>query len=153
MPLLLKTQVKLPMPINSLIIRLFPLLALFFSTIALLFPDFFIPLKKYITPLLMLIMLGMGLTLSWQDFIQVGKQKRAVLTGVLIQFVIMPFAAYVISISLGLSLDLTIGMMLVGSTAGGTASNVITYLAKGDLALSVSMTLVSTLFAIILYRN
>jgi len=150
MPLLLKTQVKLPMPINSLIIRLFPLLALFFSTIALLFPDFFIPLKKYIIPLLMLIMLGMGLTLSWQDFIQVGKQKRAVLTGVLIQFVIMPFAAYVISISLGLSLDLTIGMMLVGSTAGGTASNVITYLAKGDLALSVSMTLVSTLFAIIL---
>jgi len=134
----------------SFILRFFPFIALLFSTIALAYPGFFVGFKQSIIPLLMLIMLGMGLTLQWQDFAQVLKQKKAVLTGVFIQYTIMPFAAFVISLVLGLSLELTIGMMLVGSTAGGTASNVVAYLAKGDLALSVSMTLVSTLFAIVL---
>lgn len=99
-------------------------------------------------PLLMLVMLSMGMTLSWQDFKRVWLQKNAVLLGVSIQFLIMPLAAYLLATGLALSTELTIGMMLVGTTAGGTASNVMAYLAKGDVALSVSMTLVSTLLAV-----
>ena len=62
----------------------------------------------------------------------------------------MPLVAWLLSMALGFSVELTIGMMLVGATAGGTASNVMTYLAKGDVALSVSMTIVSTLAAVLL---
>lgn len=100
--------------------------------------------------MLMAIMLGMGLTLSWQDFIGVWQHKTVVWLGVVIQFLVMPLAAWILSSVFNLSLELTIGMMLVGASAGGTASNVMAYLAKGDVALSVSMTIVSTLAAVVL---
>lgn len=131
-------------------IHFFPVWVVIFSAIALSFPNWFIDLKSGIVPLLMLVMLSMGMTLSWQDFKAVWLQKFAVLLGVSIQFIIMPLAAFLLARTLELSTELTIGMMLVGTTAGGTASNVMAYLAKGDVALSVSMTLVSTLLAVLL---
>lgn len=101
-------------------------------------------------PLLVLIMFSMGLTLRWQDFQQVATQKRLVLLGVAIQFFVMPLAAFMLSKAMEFSAELTAGMMLVGTTAGGTASNVIVYLIGGRVALSISMTLVSTLLAVVL---
>ncbi|MBN2864818.1 MAG: bile acid:sodium symporter family protein [Thiotrichales bacterium] len=126
----------------------FPIWAILISVVALYYPQWFVDLKSWIVPLLMIVMLGMGLTLRWQDFKQVWQHRLVVGLGVSIQFLIMPFAAWLLSLGFGLSLELTIGMMLVGATAGGTASNVMAYLAKGDIALSVSMTLVSTLIAV-----
>lgn len=130
-------------------IYLFPVWALTFVLIAYVWPQAFNSYQAWIVPLLMLVMLGMGFTLRWHDFAEVWQLKKVVGIGVLIQFGLMPFAAWVLAMLLGLSDALTIGMMLVGATAGGTASNVITYLAKGHVALSVSMTLVSTLLAVV----
>lgn len=131
-------------------ILLFPIWALIISAAAVFYPQGFIELKSSIVPLLMAVMLGMGLTLNWRDFQQVWQHRFVVGLGVSIQFLIMPLAAWLLSMLFSLSLELMIGMMLVGATAGGTASNVITYLAKGDVALSVSMTLVSTLVAVVM---
>jgi BASS family bile acid:Na+ symporter len=133
-----------------MLLMAFPFWALIISGIALFYPQFFVDLKSWIVPLLMAVMLGMGLTLNWQDFKQVWQNRLVVGLGVGIQFLIMPFTAWFLSLLMGLSLELTIGMMLVGATAGGTASNVMAYLAKGDVALSVSMTLISTLVAVIM---
>lgn len=129
---------------------LFPFAAICFSVFSFSFSELFMPLKGYIIPLLMIIMLGMGLTLNLGDFKTVWHKKFAICIGVFLQFLFMPLIALLVSKMLGFNEALTIGMMLVGTSAGGTASNVITYLAKGDLALSVSMTLTSTLLAIFL---
>ena len=133
-----------------MLLMAFPFWALVISGIALVYPQLFVDLKSWIVPLLMAVMLGMGLTLSLQDFKQVWQNRLVVGLGIGLQFLIMPFAAWTLSWLMGLSLELTIGMMLVGATAGGTASNVMAYLAKGNVALSVSMTLVSTLAAVIM---
>ncbi|MCL1091994.1 bile acid:sodium symporter family protein [Shewanella profunda] len=130
--------------------RFFPLLALLGALTAYLEPNWFTDLKSSIVPLLMIIMLSMGLTLNLQDFANAFKQKRAVVTGLILQFSVMPLSALLISFLLGLDRDLTIGMVLVGSVAGGTASNVVCYLAKGDVALSITMTALSTLASVIL---
>lgn len=148
MPIFNTKQGKYSMAIFS--IYLFPVWVLIFSAYALIFPAPLVEMKSSIVPLLMAVMLGMGMTLRWQDFAEVLQRKSAVLLGVGIQFVVMPLAALGLSNVLNLSQELTIGLMLVGATAGGTASNVMTYLVKGNVALSVSMTLVSTLFAIVL---
>ncbi|MDX1795215.1 MAG: bile acid:sodium symporter family protein [Hydrogenovibrio sp.] len=132
------------------LMRFFPLWVLLFAGYAYYQPFLFSGLKPAILPLLMLIMFGMGMTLSWQDFKRVYEQKGAVMAGVAIQFVVMPLAALGLSKLFQFSDALTIGMMLVGATAGGTASNVIVYLIRGNVALSVSMTFVSTLLAIFL---
>lgn len=129
--------------------HLFPLWALLLSGIAFYFPDVFAALKPGIVPLLAVIMMGMGMTLTLEDFKRVGRQPVIVFIGVLLQFLIMPFAAYAISIALNLSLPLLIGLVLVGASSGGTASNVICYLAKGNVALSITLTLCSTLLAVI----
>lgn len=131
-------------------IFLFPLWAVLVSILAVLCPDLFTPLKPWIVPLLIMVMLGMGLTLKWQDFARVLAYRNIVVIGIAIQFLVMPLAAWLISLVLGLSTELMTGMMLVGATAGGTASNVMTYLAKGNVALSVSMTMLSTLVAVVM---
>ena len=131
-------------------IYLFPVLALLISVFAYIFPALLVGLKAFIVPLLVGVMLAMGLTLQWRDFAKVWQYRRIVGAGVAIQFIIMPFAAWLIALLLGLSEALMTGMMLVGATAGGTASNVMAYLAKGNVALSVSMTMISTLVAVIL---
>ena len=100
-----------------------------------------------INPLLGVIMFGMGLTLNLQDFKIVFSRPKDVIIGCLAQFTIMPLLAWGLSKAFQLDEALALGVVLVGCCPGGTASNVITYLAKGDLALSVGMTGVSTLLA------
>ncbi|SBT16395.1 Sodium Bile acid symporter family protein [Marinomonas gallaica] len=132
-----------------MIIQLFPLWALLLSVMAYLQPTLFVDFKGYILPLLMVIMLAMGLTLSPKDFKAVGKNAKAVGVGVLLQFLVMPITALLIATLFGFDSDLTVGMLLVGSVAGGTSSNVMCYLAKGDTALSISMTAISTLLGVV----
>ncbi|MBF6057927.1 MULTISPECIES: bile acid:sodium symporter family protein [Thiomicrorhabdus] len=125
----------------------FPLWLLLALGAAVVFTDQLKEMKSWILPLLMWVMLMMGMTLRWQNFAAVWRRKILVFYGVLLQFVFMPLFAWLLATWLQLPLEWMIGMILVGVTAGGTASNVVAYLAKGDLALSVSMTLVSTLLA------
>ena len=109
------------------------------------------PLKAidtwFINPLLGMIMFGMGLTLSAKDFHIVFSRPKDVLLGCLAQFTIMPAMAWLLTKAFSLPEELALGVILVGCCPGGTASNVITFLAKGDLALSVGMTACSTLLA------
>ena len=121
----------------KLITHLFPVWALLLSAIAFYFPAPFAALKPGIIPLLAVIMLGMGMTLTLDDFKRVGQQPVIILIGVCCQFLVMPLAAYVIAVGLNLPLALLTGMMLVGASSGGTASNVICYLAKGDVGFSL----------------
>ena len=100
-----------------------------------------------INPMLGIIMFGMGLTLSPQDFRIVLSRPKDILIGCLTQFTVMPLLAWGLTKAFALPQELAIGVILVGCCPGGTASNVITYLAKGDLALSVGMTAASTLLA------
>ena len=100
-----------------------------------------------INPMLGVIMFGMGLTLHLKDFRIVFSRPKDVITGCLAQFTIMPLLAWILARIFGLTDELALGVVLVGCCPGGTASNVITYLAKGDLALSVGMTAVSTILA------
>ena len=97
--------------------------------------------------LLGVVMFGMGLTLNLQDFKIVFSRPKDVIIGCLAQFTVMPLLAWGLSRLFSLDEALALGVVLVGCCPGGTASNVITYLAKGDLALSVGMTGVSTLLA------
>ena len=100
-----------------------------------------------INPMLGLIMFGMGLTLSTADFRVVLSRPKDIFTGCLAQFTVMPFLAWALAWAFALPKELALGVILVGCCPGGTASNVITYLAGGDLALSVGMTATSTLLA------
>ena len=127
------------------------LLVLLSALAALVFPDTLGRLKpRLINPLLGVIMFGMGLTLKAEDFKVVFSRSRDVLIGCLAQFTVMPLLAFALTRIFRLEEALAIGVILVGCCPGGTASNVITYLAKGDLALSVGMTAVSTLLAPVL---
>lgn len=100
-----------------------------------------------INPMLGIIMFGMGLTLTGKDFKIVLSRPKDILIGCLTQFIVMPLLAWTLTRAFLLPQELAIGVILVGCCPGGTASNVITYLAKGDLALSVGMTAASTLLA------
>jgi len=93
------------------------------------------------------VMFGMGLSLRGRDFALVLRRPRDVAVGVAAQFVCMPLLAWTLSRALGLPPELALGVVLVGACPGGTASNVIAFLAKGDVALSVTMTACSTLIA------
>lgn len=125
----------------------FPVFILIGSTIAFFFPQPFLPLTQYITYFLMIIMFGMGLTLTIPDFREIARRPIPVLIGVVAQFVIMPLGAVFIAKLFGLNPMLAVGLLMLGSVPGGTSSNVIAYLSKGDVALSVAMTSVSTLIA------
>lgn len=129
---------------------LFPLWAIGLSIVAYIFPDHFTQLKPAIVPLLALIMFCMGMTLTWRHFKEAAKQPVIIGIAVCIQFIFMPFFAWIISLAFQLDEAQMIGMVLVGSSAGGTASNVICYLARGNVALSILMTMVSTLCAVFL---
>ena len=101
----------------------------------------------WINYLLMVIMFGMGLTISPNDFRVVFSRPRDIILGCLAQFTIMPLIAWTLVWAFSLPKELALGVILVGCCPGGTASNVITYLAKGDIALSVGMTATSTILA------
>lgn len=124
------------------------LLVLMVAAVAMFLPSSFIWIDtKTINPLLGVIMFGMGLTLSPKDFKIVLSRPKDILVGCLAQFTIMPLLAWLLTLAFSLPKELALGVILVGCCPGGTASNVITYLAKGDLALSVGMTACSTLLA------
>ncbi|MCR4766140.1 MAG: bile acid:sodium symporter family protein [Bacteroidaceae bacterium] len=126
-------------------------LVLIVTLIALFFPASFLYIDTwYINPILGLIMFGMGLTLSPNDFRIVFSRPKDVLLGCLAQFTVMPLLAWILAKAFTLPEGLALGVILVGCCPGGTASNVITYLAKGDLALSVGMTTTSTILAPVL---
>ena len=124
------------------------ILVLAVALLALVFPDSLQHIRPtVINYLLGVVMFGMGLTLNPQDFKIVFSRPKDVIIGCLAQFTVMPLLAWVLARLFALDEALALGVVLVGCCPGGTASNVITYLAKGDLALSVGMTGVSTLFA------
>ena len=102
---------------------------------------------SWINTLLMIVMFGMGLTLKIEDFMSVFRRPRDILLGCAAQFTIMPLLAFALGKIFGLEAGLLAGVVLVGTCPGGTASNVITFLSKGDVALSVGMTSVNTLLA------
>ena len=101
----------------------------------------------WINYLLMIIMFGMGLTMKLSDFAVVFMRPRDIIVGCLAQFIIMPLLAFALGRAFGLSNELLAGVILVGTCPGGTSSNVITYLSKGDTALSIGMTSINTLLA------
>jgi bile acid:Na+ symporter, BASS family len=126
---------------------LFPLWAVLLSAVAYVYPEYFAPHNNLIVPLLSLIMLGMGVTLSVGSFFAVLKRPYVVILGTLMQYTLMPLAAWIVCLALKLPTDLAAGVILLGCCPGGTASNVICYLAKGDVALSIVLTSVSTMVA------
>ncbi|KEO88704.1 transporter [Erythrobacter longus] len=97
-----------------------------------------------------LIMLAMGLTLSFEDYRWLTELPKALIAGVALQFAVMPLAGFGIAWGLGLEEGLAVGLILVACCPGGTASNIVAYLARGNVALSVAMTMVSTFAAIAL---
>jgi BASS family bile acid:Na+ symporter len=123
---------------------------LLFTALAMVFPGGFTWIGPYISILLGIIMFGMGLTLSVEDFKAVFKQPFAVFVGVAAQYIIMPGIAYLLAVGLNLPPELAVGVILVGCCPGGTASNVMTYLAKGNIALSLAVSAVATLVSPIL---
>lgn len=127
------------------------ILVLLVAALSLAVPASFVWIDTWvINPMLGVIMFGMGLTLSPKDFQIVLSHPKDILVGCLAQFSIMPLLAFGLTWALSLPKELALGVILVGCCPGGTASNVITYLAKGNLALSVGMTATSTLLAPVL---
>ncbi len=121
------------------------------TALALIWPASFLWIPTgTITPLLGIVMFGMGLTLRPSDFVPVFKRPKEILIGELAQFIVMPSLAWLLCHLLNLPPEIAVGVILVGCCPGGTASNIMCYLAKGDVALSVAMTAVSTILAPVL---
>ena len=134
--------------ICDFIARWMGVLVLLTAVVSLAFPDVLLPVGMWvINPLLGLIMFGMGLTLKPHDFRIVLQRPKDILVGCLAQFTVMPLVAGGLAKAFSLPDELALGVILVGCCPGGTASNVITFLARGDLALSVGMTAMSTVLA------
>ncbi|MCM2676909.1 bile acid:sodium symporter family protein [Alkalicoccobacillus plakortidis] len=132
---------------GQLISKYFALIVILVSVIAFVSPGGFTWIQPHITFLLGIIMFGMGLTMKASDFAIVAKKPIPVLIGVVAQFVLMPCIAFGLTQLFNLPYELAVGIILVGACPGGTASNVMVFLAKGDLPLSVAMTSISTLLA------
>lgn len=130
-----------------LAVTVFPIIIIAAFLLGFLAPDAVAPFAGHVNLALGIIMFGMGLTLTIPDFSLVVKRPLPVLLGVSAQYVIMPGLAILLVTAFSLPPALAIGVILVGCAPGGTSSNVITYLAKGDVALSVTMTSISTLLA------
>lgn len=132
--------------------QLFGLAILACAAVSFSFPSCFVEwggvkLTKLVVPAIQVIMFGMGTTLTFGDFVRVAKCPWAIATGVVLQFLVMPFVGFLLAKAFGFSGELAAGCVLIGSVAGGTASNVIAYLAKANVALSVTMTCCSTLLS------
>ncbi|WKA51751.1 bile acid:sodium symporter family protein [Planococcus liqunii] len=133
--------------LSSLAGTYFALIVIVFSVLAFMVPSLFTSFGAYITILLGVVMFGMGLTLQASDFKLVFTNPIPVLIGLVAQFSIMPTIAFIIAYLLQLPAELAAGLVLLGSVPGGTSSNVMVYLAKGNVPLSITMTSVSTLMA------
>jgi len=133
--------------INKAVTDYFTFWIILFSVVTFLYPAPFAGLTWLIVPVLGIIMFGMGMTLTVEDFRRIAARPRDVAIGAAAQYGIMPVTGFVLAKVFQLDPMLATGVVLVGSCPGGTASNVITYLARGDVALSVAMTSVTTLMA------
>lgn len=129
--------------------RLFPVWAILMTVAAILYPVPFLRLVPIITPLLAFIMFTMGISLTVRDFSRIVRRPYPVLAGVGLHYLVMPLAAWAIAHLLGMPPGLATGMILVGCVSSGTASNVMIFLSKGDVALSISISALSTLVGII----
>ena len=127
--------------------KTFALWVVVFGALGFVFPQVFKPVGAYVSILLGVVMFGMGLTLTTADFREIFRRPKDVAVGILAQFLIMPLAAFVLCKAFDLPPDLAVGLMLLGCVPGGTASNVVTFLARGDVALSVTVTSCTTLLA------
>lgn len=132
---------------SSFVGKTFAVWVIIFAFLAYFSPATFTFLAPYISLLLGIVMFGMGLTLRAKDFSEVFTRPLDVLIGVLGQFVIMPLTAYGLCLILGLPDEIAVGVILVGCCPGGTASNVMTFLGKGDVPLSVTITSCTTVLA------
>ncbi|PMC36920.1 sodium transporter [Bacillus sp. UMB0899] len=128
----------------------FAIWVILFAILAFFIPGGFTWIAPHISLLLGIIMFGMGLTLSLKDFKAVFQAPKSVIIGVISQYTIMPLLAFLLATIFQLQPEVAVGVILVGCCPGGTASNVMTFLAKGNTALSVAVTSVSTLLAPIL---
>ena len=133
--------------LSALISKYMAVLVIAIAAVALIEPTSFKWAAPNITMLLGIVMFGMGMTLKLADFKLVFQRPRDVFIGALAQFTIMPLLAYFLATAFGLPPELAAGVILVGTCPGGTSSNVMTYLARGDVALSVSMTMTTTVLA------
>ncbi len=129
--------------------RLFPLWAILVAVAAYCLPASFTPLLPYVTGLLTVVMFGLGVTLTFADFRRVIVQPAPVIAGVVVHYIVMPLAAFLIAKALHMDAQLTTGMILVGSVASGTGSTLMVYLAGGDVALSITIAAISTLVGIV----
>lgn len=135
----------------NLFISLYPLWIVLSSILGYIYPPVFSWFSgNWMVGALALVMLGMGITLNVDDFKAILSMKKAVILGAVLQYTVMPFLAWGLGKVLNLAPELAVGLIIVGCCPGGTASNVITYLGRGHLALSIIMTSVSTMAAIIL---
>ncbi|AEE14282.1 Bile acid:sodium symporter [Thermodesulfobium narugense DSM 14796] len=125
----------------------FTMWVIIFAILSFYNPDFFKWLVPYISILLGIIMFGMGMTLDSKDFAQIIKQPKNVIIGVLLQFIIMPLLGFGIVLLLKLPYQLAAGVVLVGCVPSGTASNVMTLIARGDVLLSVTVSSITTLLS------
>ena len=130
----------------------FTIWVLAFVACAMFYPDAFISwggfeLKETIGPLVQVILFGMGMTLTFDDFARVLKMPRGVFVGFGLQYTLMPLMGFTFAKAFGLRPEVAVGLILVGSCPGGVASNVITYIAGANVALSVTMTACSTLLS------
>ncbi len=130
----------------------FTLWMIAFVTAPMFYPDYFrtwngFKLSVLIIPLIRFVMFGMGTTLSLKDFKRVATMPHAVLIGIMLQFTVMPFVGKAVAMTFTDNSEIAAGIVLTGSSPGGVASNVIAFLANGNLALSVTMTACSTLLA------
>ncbi len=124
-------------------------------TVSMFYPQYFkevngFPLKNLITPLLQIIMFGMGTAMSLDDFVGVVKMPKAVAAGVICHFTIMPLVGFMLASLFNFPPEIAAGVILIGCVPCGLASNVISYMAKANLALSITLTAVSTLLAPVL---
>ncbi|MGN0158402.1 MAG: bile acid:sodium symporter family protein [Brotaphodocola sp.] len=133
--------------ISSLLTKYIGVIIIFFSILSFFWQDGFAWTTKYTSIFLGVAMFGMGLTIKSGDFQVVFSRPKEVIIGCIAQYTVMPLVAWILAVVFHLPEDLVIGVILVGCCPGGTASNVITYIAGGDVALSVGMTIVSTLAA------
>ncbi len=130
----------------------FAVWVLAFVGVAYFLPDLFLEwggfaCSDFVSPLIQVAMFGMGATLTVHDFSRVLKMPKAVAVGMLLQFSVMPLTGWLLATTFRLPTEVAAGVILIGACPGGVTSNVITYLAKGNVALSVTMTAFSTLLA------
>lgn len=133
--------------LSALAGKYFAILVILVAVIAYIFPSAFVVFGGYVTILLGVVMFGMGLTLKPVDFKLVFTKPLPVIVGICAQYTIMPLGAFAIAYLLKLPAELAAGLVLLGSVPGGTASNVMVFLARGNVALSVAMTSLSTMLA------